>query len=191
MIEREKKVLLTEQEYNCLFAVLSRLGKTITQINRYFDTVDLQNHMCGITYRVREKDGVYTATVKQHCFGSCDCSQEQSFSVDDPYDISPFQMDRLIYQGMLVTERTKWSSEDGVQICLDKNMYLETTDYELEIEYENEEMAKMWMQRIAAIMAADGVLCLQFELFSRAERAESKSNRFFERKIKVDQEKRV
>ncbi len=185
MIEHEKKVLLTEREYNYLFGVFSPMGKTVMQVNRYFDTVDWQNHAQGITYRVREKNGIYTATEKQHCLGSCDCSRERSFSVNDPFDISPFQMDGLVYQGLLITVRTEWSPEEGVLICLDKNMYLETEDYELEIEYADEEAAALWMHEVGATLMADDVLNSHTALLSRMNCVQSKSKRFFERKIKL------
>ena len=40
--------------------------------------------------------------------------------------------------GKLVTKRAICKKYKGVEIALDKNEYLDVTDYELEIEYENE-----------------------------------------------------
>ena len=71
MTELEKKLLLTEDEYDYL---MERFGygspliqkPIVTQINYYFDTDDFSMNRRNTTCRIRLKGGKYRATMKRH-----------------------------------------------------------------------------------------------------------------------------
>lgn len=69
MAELEKKLLLTEDEYDYLmehFGYESPLIRKpiVTQINYYFDTDDFSMNRQNTTCRIRLKDGKYKVTIK-------------------------------------------------------------------------------------------------------------------------------
>ena len=64
MLEYEKKIPLTFKEYQILIALFNDNIKSVIQRNYYYDTDDFSMNKQGITYRIREKDGTYTATGK-------------------------------------------------------------------------------------------------------------------------------
>ena len=73
MTELEKKLLLTEDEYDYLMEHLIYESPLIqmpitTQINYYFDTDDFSMNHQNITCRIRLKDGKYKATMKNTCW---------------------------------------------------------------------------------------------------------------------------
>ena len=68
---------------------------------------------------------------------------------------------------------------------LDKNDYLDHTDYELEIEYlaSCEKYATQLVWDIASILISNGKLSNIEDFFGRMQNVKSKSQRFFERKF--------
>lgn len=73
-MEFEKKILLTEEEYQAVLKQRSREGRRhrrehYVQKNHYYDTEDLSMNRQGITCRIREKKGRFTATHKTHTSG--------------------------------------------------------------------------------------------------------------------------
>ena len=63
MMEFEKKILLTEEEYQAVLKQRSREGRRhrrehYVQKNHYYDTEDLSMNRQGITCRIREKGGL-------------------------------------------------------------------------------------------------------------------------------------
>ena len=81
MMEFEKKKLLTKEEYDRLLCCVDKPIEAFWQKNTYFDTDDLKLNSLGITCRIREKDGVYKATIKEHQAESEDCSIENTVYV--------------------------------------------------------------------------------------------------------------
>lgn len=182
MLEYEKKIMLTENEYLSLLQLADKSVHSIKQINYYYDSDNLKMNKQGITCRIREKNGKYKATIKAHRSNNQDCSIEKTKEAESQYDDSLFEGLHLKYQGCLTTERTVLYCEIGCEVVLDKNTYLGTTDYELEVEY-----------RSGMKIRAVGLLhnCLA-QLYSpmtsllignaRTKKCKSKSERFFKRK---------
>lgn len=134
MIEMEKKILLSRDQYEYLMSLLG-CNKPITkQINYYFDTEDLSMNQQNITCRVRLKDGKYMGTVKRHT-SSADCSTEVEVDVYNGIYNNTFTDMGLSFKGELVTERCIILRNFACEVVLDKNEYLGYTDFELEIEY--------------------------------------------------------
>ena len=61
MLEYEKKVMLTKDEYAVLSAQCRGM-RVETQTNYYFDTDDFCMNRKGITCRIRAKNGKYKTT---------------------------------------------------------------------------------------------------------------------------------
>ena len=134
----------------------------------------------GITCRIREKEGRFTATHKTHASGH---SIEKSAAVTGVSDLFPLASTPLKRKGCLLTERHKWSLENGIVVCLDKNTYLEAVDYELGIEYPQgqEELAYLEIQAVTDDLCSAGLMHSAGEIVGRLLWAKSKSQRFFDR----------
>lgn len=139
MTELEKKLLLTEDEYDYLMEHLGFESPLIqkpvtTQINYYFDTDDFSMNRQNTTCRIRLKDGKYRATMKKHS-SSAEQSTEIEMKVHNGLDSNAFINMGLKLQGELITKRCVVLKDANCEAVLDKNEYLDHTDYELEIEY--------------------------------------------------------
>ena len=82
MIEQEKKIPLTEEEYNYLIGLLGYNKPIFKQSNYYFDTDDLFMNKNSITCRIRLKKGKYTGTMKFH-------STAKNYSIEIDTQINP------------------------------------------------------------------------------------------------------
>lgn len=187
MQEFEKKVLLTPEEYTCLRDLGKGEAISNSHINYYYDSDDLQMNNKGITCRIREKEGEYTATIKAHQIQKQECSIENSKIVINEYDDSLFENMHVKLQGELKTERTILYQSNDLEAVLDKNTYLGVTDYELEIEYKSQtdEHAIYLLLLFANILHSSAVIKNVFEFYMRTYFAKSKSERFFKRKKEV------
>lgn len=182
MLEYEKKVLLTEEEYRCLKKYFILSGKTSFQTNYYYDTDTYLLNKINFTLRIREKNGKFKATIKQHT-QKHDCSIELTGDAVSEYDDSFFKSYEVMLHGKLITERITLGFDSGISIMLDKNDYLGTTDYELEIEYPRnlESSANAEMNIIELILAEADVLIPDGSFVERYYRSTPKSKRFFTR----------
>ncbi len=95
-------------------------------------------------------------------------------------------------QGILTTERLHMYSDDCCEIVIDKNVFLNTTDYELEIEYApgNEARVEFLLRNIAKAIQYKVAGINVEELCDRWKNTKSKSSRFFERKKTFKQNER-
>ena len=139
MTELEKKLLLTEDEYDYLMEHLGYESPLIqkpitTQVNYYFDTDDFSMNRQNTTCRIRLKDGKYKATMKKHASGS-DQSTETELEIYNGLESNAFTDMGLKLQGELVTKRCVVFKDKSCEAVLDKNEYLDHKDFELEIEY--------------------------------------------------------
>ena len=185
MIEKEMKILLRREEYFALRPPENPYTQPFTQRNYYFDTTDYAMDKLGITCRIREKKGKYTTTIKTHDKQNTNCSIEIN---DDPKhapDLSIFGDLNLRSHGYMETERIILSKLDGFEVAIDQNTYLGVTDYELEIEYEDDKKhyATNMIQTLAISIETelkDAFNSVDF--FKRVNKGKSKSARFFEKK---------
>lgn len=188
MLEFEKKVMLSESEYNFLLHNICNKKKTIIQTNYYYDTDAFEMSGRGITCRIREKNGVYTATVKDHRLKGTDCSIENSRVIKNRCDDSIFRDMGIHYQGHLETFRSIYEKDHGIKIMLDSNIYIASVDYELEIEYEKcaEKLAEKEINRIAYNLMKAKLITDVKDFTKRIGQGKSKSGRFFERKEEIE-----
>ncbi len=181
MLEYEMKLPLTREEYTLLSEQEDRHAEVRIQTNYYYDSDNFDMNRAGITCRIRKRDGIYTATVKEHGYGE-HCSKETSARVTDEKDTSLFEGKDIKLQGNMITHRTVLYSTEEYEAVLDKNTYLGTTDYELEVEYteKTEENALRFIERAKETLAMlSGEITLESN--EQRKRPKSKSERFFER----------
>ncbi len=187
MLEYEKKIMLTANEYHTL-AMTSRcqnMPKHL-QTNYYFDDDNFTMNKKGITCRIRHKNGKYTACVKNHNTNHSDCSIELNLSEDIKFDPQFFKTIGLYCQGELVTERIVIYKDSDCEIMLDRNIYLGHTDFELEVEYcqEGEPKAEKLIKSIASYLALNPKYENVDNYLNRVGKGKTKSERFFEMKQK-------
>ena len=187
MTELEKKLLLTKDEYEYLLEVFERYyplnkDQPEKQINYYFDTDDLEMTRKNITCRVRFKNGIYEGTMKQH-FPETDRSTEKTIELYLDLERNEFTDMGLSLFGYMETERRIVMETSGCTVVLDKNKYLDTVDYELEIEYnlENEIDAYTIFQGVVSEIMRRRWLKEYREMYIQSKLTKSKSSRFFDR----------
>lgn len=144
-MEKEYKFLLSESTYNDLQKKYN-WDKCYTQINYYYDTKDFDLINNGVTCRIRKKQDSLKLQVKlPDIKNSSDYAsrQEIHYSCDGIKDIilTPSEVKEYTNQselnsiGSLETDRQVFYDKDDIIVFLDKNIYLDKVDYELEIEF--------------------------------------------------------
>lgn len=148
MKEQEFKSLISEEQFEAIKKAFD-WDKEFTQVNHYyFDNNDyiIKNEM---TVRVREKTDSCKLQVKipESIRSNIHIKNEFSMQFDSvPQIIEGKVLNELCgldvgdvkRVGELKTERRTKSITDSVKLFLDKSDYLNTTDYEVEIEYLND-----------------------------------------------------
>ena len=187
MTEFEKKLLLTEDEYDYLMEHLGYESPLIqkpvtTQVNYYFDTDDFSMNRQNTTCRIRLKDGKYKATMKKHASGG-DQSTETEMEIRNGLESNAFTDMGLKLQGELVTKRCVVLKDANCEAVLDKNEYLGHKDFELEIEYapEHENDAQAILKILRDMLTRRKCFLAYKESLNEAPDVPSKSSRFFER----------
>ena len=182
MLEYEKKIMLTADEYLSILMLMCKYAPIETQTNYYFDNDDLSMNEKGITCRIRAKDGKYKATIKNHNAEQLECSIEVDLVEKTEFDPQIFNALGLYHQGDLVTDRVVIHKDSTCEMVLDRNVYLGHTDFELEVEYnkESERRAQTLIENIGECLVATEQLTGIDEFIARIGQGKSKSQRFFE-----------
>lgn len=165
-IEIEAKVLITEKEYNNVVShFLNRKISEFDQINHYIETEDFQLKKIGVGLRIREKDECYTLTLKAPMAeGLLEKNEEltrlqfNSFMKRNLFpecQIKEFikmlgvKIEDLKILTQLTTHRIDISMDDRVYVfSIDKNVYNDLVDYELEVEGPSLNKAKDMLKSI-------------------------------------------
>ena len=195
MTELEKKLLLTEDEYDYLMEHLGYESPLIqkpitTQVNYYFDTDDFSMNRQNTTCRIRLKDGKYKATMKKHTSGS-DQSTETEMEIYNGLENNAFTEMGLKLQGELVTNRCVVFKDANCEAVLDKNEYLGQTDYELEIEYKHKQEAITVFNFFKELLLKQTYFRANPKRFWNETKIPSKSSRFFERRIRMEKKQNI
>ena len=170
--EHELKMMLTKDEHHFLLRFFDKLMvESGLQTNYYYDTWDEVMRKRNTTVRVRQKNNKLIGTVKSH-LDTDNCSMEEHFQVDTLPHVIMWDGMPLWLKGSLQTERKIFKICDGIILMLDLNQYLDTVDYELEIEYSK-----------ALRKQAEGILMLIGSMVGKSIHLDtvSKSERFFQR----------
>lgn len=172
MIENEYKLMLSKEQYERLLTEYDLT--TFEQVNHYYDTDDLQMSERHITVRVRELDGRFylqmklpteantkdSEASKAHtpAIGSSikvsrvELSKEldalpETLSAKELSEFSGVDCPALAHIGTLKTTRSIWEF-DGGELDIDRSEYFDKTDYELEIEFTDEQAASALLSEI-------------------------------------------
>ena len=148
-IEIEFKNLLNIQEYNQLAEDLFSQTEAIEQTNYYFETPAFDLKENGSALRIRKKNGTYTLTLKEpHPDGLLETHDQLtekeflSWTAGTPSkapnvtaQLKQMSIDALAldYLGSMVTFRKEIPYQNTL-LVLDKSIYLDTEDAELELE---------------------------------------------------------
>lgn len=145
MIEKEYKALITQKQYEYI-KLMFEWKKCIIQKNYYFDTDEMYCSQNDITVRIRQKKEGYYLQVKTPicCEGGLHIKKEHEKKLHHLKDvITKSDFEKLSIPviipdvkriGHLITERLEYSFNQTT-LCLDKSVYNNIVDYELEIEY--------------------------------------------------------
>lgn len=145
MIERELKRIIHFDTYKSIWCVFN-WDVVKTQINYYYDVFPFEKSK-KMTIRIRSVDNLYKLQIKSACQNSYIEKIEFEEKVPRVFPfissekiraVSGLHYDDVFLIGALVTKRHIHQWSDSITICLDKNEYLGTIDYELEIEYEKD-----------------------------------------------------
>ena len=147
MLETELKCMLTEEEYKRLETMFD-WDWVKEQVNSYYSDPSLLLKKHGITLRVRTKDGISKIQIKVHknSDSPLQICEESEYDIDHiPECFTEDEVEKMTgirtkasLLGSLTTLRHSLMYCDGVEICLDRNDYLDKTDHELEVEYTGE-----------------------------------------------------
>ncbi len=158
MIENEFKIMLDCGQYEKILEMFG-WNDVIVQVNHYYDTDDLALSSLHITCRVREIfgiDGKYFLQMKfpaDKLYSRVELERKldmlpekltgKDLSAFSEYEDLP-DVKRL---GMLKTTRNVHRFEGG-EIDLDKSEYFGKTDYEIEVEFTDENSARKVLSKI-------------------------------------------
>ena len=187
MLEYEKKIMLTKEEYTSIITLMRKYKPVVYHTNYYFDDDNFSMNKKRITCRIRAKDGKFKSTIKIHGMQNSDCNIEQDLFEKTEFDCTFFKALGLQLQGELTTERIIVYKDSCFEIVMDRNTYLGQLDYELEVEYrkESEDKIQSILKNIAEVLFSTGVLADVDEFLKRVDQSKSKSQRFFEKKVEM------
>lgn len=165
-IEIEAKVLITEKEYNHVLSYYkNHVINEYNQVNYYIDSDNLALKKMGIGLRIREKDGIYTLTLKAPLAeGLLEKDENLSKEVfnafvksnkfpecytDDFIKMLGVDSKTLKVITTLTTHRVEVNYNDsGYEFSIDKNTYNKQVDYELEVAGPSLNRAKEMLKEI-------------------------------------------
>lgn len=143
-VEKEIKILLDEEQYLEVMNYFN-FEKPVEQMNYYYANDEIINS--DITIRIRKKLGQVKLQFKvpQKIEGSLHVKAEYEHKVDEVsdyiskeeiYNVCGFSCkDDAKLLGNLKTIRRICNAYPNVEIALDKNLYFDVVDYEIELEY--------------------------------------------------------
>ncbi|MDE6732201.1 MAG: CYTH domain-containing protein [Oscillospiraceae bacterium] len=157
MIENEFKIMLTEAQYEKLLS--SRDFSTVTQVNYYYDTGDLEMSARHVTVRVRELGGNFYLQMKlptEKALSRVELERElealpETISGEMLNSLAQGDFPDVKMLGSLKTTRSVWKF-DGGEIDLDKSEYFGKVDFEVEIEFTNEQNARKVLGEITELL---------------------------------------
>ena len=157
MIENEFKIMLTKEQYEKLLAKYA--FATLTQVNHYYDTDDLEMSSRHVTVRVRELGGKFFLQMKLPTgrdFSRVELSRELDalpdvLSAELLKSLSNEDCPELKRLGSLSTTRSVCKF-DGGEIDLDRSEYFGKVDHEVEIEFTDENAARTVLDEITSAL---------------------------------------
>jgi len=188
MLKFEIKIPLYKKEYECLKAFSHNEKASNYHINYYYDSDKYEMDKLDITCSIRESNGSFTSSLKAHQDKKSECSIYYAVKASRNNDTALFQSIDVKYQGHLITYRTMFLSCNGLKVYFDKNFYLNTIDYELEISYlpECKEQADHFLVFLSKVLYNLKIISEPNELNKRRGITDCKSKRFMNRKKEIE-----
>ena len=141
-VETEYKYLINEERFMELLEKCNKrysFSERKMQANYYYDTDSNVLNKSNTTVRIRQQHNKMKLQVKHHraVKDSMALSDEHGRDVDKlPLAMRISEVnDTISLKGVLVTERTIYSFGENSTVCFDVNMYLGVCDYEIEVEF--------------------------------------------------------
>lgn len=165
MIENEFKIMLTEAQYNAIHKMYAWDSEK-QQVNTYYDSADLECSTRHITVRVRSICGKYFLQMKlpaeqtgNGAVSRIELEQEldgipQTLEPEMMKKLSGAELPEVHLLGTLTTFRSV-KKVPGAEIDLDRSEYFGRTDYELEVEYTDENAAEALIAEITSKVPVD------------------------------------
>lgn len=154
MKEIEYKFMINaEQFYRILYKY--NFEKPIKQVNYYYVDSEKKIRKNHITVRVRDFGSEMYLQIKFGNKEDYSCAPEGMYlTVREEYSrkvtglddvkkneieqITGIQLKDIMNVGHMITFRYRCHIKDGINLCLDKNLFLDMCDYEIEVELEHE-----------------------------------------------------
>ncbi len=148
MLETELKCIITKEVFEKVKGAYT-WDKIITQTNHYYRALTPILKQNGITFRVREIDNTFKLQIKKHKNADsplqiCEEYEREIENAPDFFDektvleLTEVDAGEVFLIGSATTQRYSLMWNNTTQICLDYTTYLDTQDFEIEIEYEGE-----------------------------------------------------
>jgi uncharacterized protein YjbK len=161
-IEIEAKALVSKPDYEKIVRLFPQYP-AYSQTNYYIDNADNILRKEGISLRVREKSGLYEMTLKtplsqglleKNCVWTktnfLNFKEKESFPEGDIkrfLTMLDIDVTTLKIKTSLTTKRIDVPYEGG-KLSIDENHYSNITDYEIELEYNNEDEAESLLKSL-------------------------------------------
>lgn len=147
MIEKELKAMLTYKQYLELKSKLD-WNCSFVQINFYYDTENRYYWNHGITIRIRKKKDAFflQAKLPVSIDGGLHIKKEyekkmlevsETISAEELFALTGTELPAVKRIGSLMTERAEYAVGNTL-VCLDRNEYMDTEDFEIEIEFSSQ-----------------------------------------------------
>lgn len=159
--------MLSAEQYERLLNEFS-WDETVLQTNYYYDTDFLELSERSITVRVREIDGEFFLQMKlptKKEFSRVELSEKlealpEELSGNLLSEMSGEEIPNVKQLGKLFTKRLA-KRFDGAEIDLDMSEYFEKSDYEVEIEFTDEDKAREILKKIRSVIGerSESVIC--------------------------------
>lgn len=153
MLEKEYKSIITEEKYNAVKNYFD-WDWIKEQTNNYYTDDNGLFFKNKIMFRVREKDGkaVIQVKTKKSTDTSLQICEENEFPADDicstgvpdiidsPERYTGIKTESIRRMGAAKTLRCSKMWDKHTEICLDRTIYFDKCDYEIEIEYTSDDI---------------------------------------------------
>lgn len=158
-IEKEYKVLLTKNQYDCLCEVLPESYSRV-QINTYYDTKQQDIRKCRGAMRIREVNGTFIFTLKMPSADGL-LEFEKEVSANSILAFEDTEIKALLASYRLygpwqklatLTTRRRVSETADAEICLDESSYVGIVDHEIEYEYKKAHDGAAVFQKLLSIV---------------------------------------
>lgn len=175
--------LITKQEYKCLMDYFSSEGVNSEIEIYYYDTDDLYLYQKNVTCNIRYENDTFYANIRRRGI-PCAGIEEIPLQITHAPEFFPLSDFPISCRGIMRIAQNVYSPDTDVQIVLEKNVYLNQTDYAVTIEYGHKKRPRCKAVAVAiANHLAKQEICPIEDFIKRAEKEDSKPRRFFERYI--------